>query len=623
MPRRSDRPVPPRSTLKPLHRWFRVLCPLLGWLACVSVGAPSLAQSSSGLKVIQLPIRTDGPKNLDPARGSTQYDNQAISQFYDTLLQNKYLARPSALEPSLVRTMPKVVMNADGTQTWTFSLRDDIRFHDDPCFPGGKGRAVTAEDVFYSWKRLADPKYELENWWLIKGMIVGFDKFKEEQCKAVEEGKPFDYAAPVQGLRQLSATDFEVVLTQPIQQFSWKLSQFQLSVVPREAVDRYGEQFSRHPVGTGPFILAKESDWKPGEFLNLTRNPNYRTEYYPTEHEESDVALGLWSPELAKKKLPMVDRVEITFYVPDPAMWLDFEQGKLGFTQVPAEYFDKAFIRRNQQLRKEYRARGVTAFAIPLLDFIFRGFNMEDPVVGGYSERNKKLRQAISLAFDPDEMNESFYNGLNQTYDGPICPGLDGYPPNGTVENSYRGPDVERAKQLLAEAGYPDGKGLPEIDYYSARGGNQEEQVQAEVRMAAAIGVKLNPRLVDFSELIEAVNKKKATLFGYAWGSDYPDAENTLAMFYTPNFAPGSNAFNYSRPEYDKLYERARTMPPGPERTGLYEQMRDMLIEDVPFYGAMARTRFYLINPWLKNFKPTEDFNNWCKYLDVDDSKRK
>lgn len=598
----------------------RVLTASVAIMAPAMLATPTFAQSA-GQKVVQIPIRTDGPKSLDPAKGSTQYDNQGCAQIYDTLLQYKYLKRPLELEPGLVAKMPEVVSNPDGTQTWTFTLRDDVFFHDADCFPGGKGRKMVTDDVFYSWKRLADPAYELENWWILKDLIVGFDEFKEQQGEAVKNGGKFDYAAPVEGLKKISDTQFQVVLREPIQQFQWKIAQFQTSIVPREAVEAYGEQFSRRPVGTGPFILASQDDWKPGVKLVLTRNPNYRVELYPSEHMPEDKQFGFH--EAAGKKLPLADRIEVTFYVPDPPMWLDFEQGKLGYVQVPAEYFDKAFVRRTKQLRDDYKARGITAHAIPLLDFIFRGFNMEDELLGGYSEEKKKLRQAISLAIDLDEMNESFYNGLNAVYDGPIPVGLDGHPEGGDAPVSYRGPDIQRAKELLAEAGYPDGKGLPDIVYYTSRGANNPEQVQAETRMLKEIGVKLNPRLVDFSELIEAVNKRKAPMFGFAWGSDYPDAENNLALFYGPNQAPGANHFNYDRPEFNKMYERSRTMPPGPERTKLYEEMRDMVIEDVPYIGSMGRIRFYVVNPWLKNFKPVEDFNNWFKYLDVDDSKRK
>ncbi len=581
--------------------------------------------STAGLRVLTLPIRTDGPKSLDPAQGSTQYDNQACSQIFDCLVQYKYLVRPLELEPAIVTAMPTITDNADGTQTWAFELRDDVYFQDDPCFPGGKGRRVVSGDVFYSWKRLADPEYQLENWWIIEGLIVGFDDYKNAQRERVENRQKFDYDAPVPGLRIIDDRRFEVVLTQPVQQFRWKLAQFQMCVVPREAVEKYGKDFAKHPVGTGPFMV-KEGDWQQGQFIRFRRNPNYREEYYPGELSadpalaEKDRALGL--DRAAGRRLPLVDVIESPFYVPDPPMWLDFESGKLGFVQIPAEYFDKVVNRRTLKLRTSYAARGIRLHPEPLLDFIFRGFNMEDPVVGGYSEKQKKLRQAISLAFDQDEMNESFYNGTNILYDGPIPPGLDGHPPKHFTDHDYRGPNLAKARRLLAEAGYPNGEGLPEIVYYSSRGANQEEQMQAEVLFCKQIGVRLNPRLVDFSELIEAINNKKAQFFGFAWGSDYPDGENNLAMFYSKNKAPGSNSFNYDRPEYDRLYERCRTLPPGPERTKLYEQMRDMIIEDVPYIGSMARTRFYLINPWLKNFKPSEDFQNWYKYLDLDEAAR-
>ena len=395
--------------------------------------------------------------------------------------------------------------------------------------------------------------------------------------------------------------------------------------MPREAVEHYGNEFTTNPVGTGPFMV-KPGDWRPGEYCYFTRNPNYRDVRYSAEGATPrDKELGLDKPE--GKRLPIVDRVEVTFYVKDEPMWLDFMAGKIGFTQVPAEYFDLAFVLRTRKLRDDWKARGIVDHALPLLDFIFRGFNMEDPVVGGYTDQRKHLRQALCLAIDLQEMNTKFYNGINICYDGPIPPRLDGFPKGGTGPVSYRGPDIELAKELLAKAGYPGGKdknGNPLVlDYYTSLGGNTPQQAEAEKRMLEQIGVKLNVKLVNFSELIEAINKKKAQMFGFAWGSDYPDAENNLALFYSKNKAPGSNHYNYDRPEYDKMYEQIRTMSPGPERTKMYEKMRDMIVEDSPYIGSQARTRFYLVNPWLKNLKPSEDFYNWFKYLDVDDAKRK
>jgi ABC-type transport system substrate-binding protein len=315
-----------------------------------------------------------------------------------------------------------------------------------------------------------------------------------------------------------------------------------------------------------------------------------------------------------------VDRVEITMFVQDQPKWLQFRSGQIDWLQVPAENFTQAFNKRTHELKPDFRREGIQAHNLPLLDLTFHGFNMEDPLLGGYSEEQKALRQAICLAVDLDERNSVFYNDINVIYDGPIPPRLDGFPEDGRAPVSYRGPNLEKSRELLAKAGYPDGKGLPPLELYTARGGNNQEQVEMLERQLERVGIQLNVRLVDFSTLIEAVNNKKAPFFGFAWGSDYPDAENNLALFYTPNMSPGANHFNYSRKEYDALYEKIRVMPPSPERTELYVKMRDMIIEDAPFVGSMARTRFYLSNPRLKNFKPEEIFYNWVKYLDVDDS---
>ncbi len=611
----------------------------------VTLCCGSCARVEEEGKVLRLPLRSDDPKSLDPVQGSTQYDNKATCQIYETLVQYKYLVRPLALEPLLLSEMPTV---SEDRLTYHFKLKKGVYFHDDPCFPDGKGRELVTDDVFYSWKRMADKGNSPKSWWLFENTIQGFDNFRDEQNSAVDAKKKaiaastsaddgqttwrlfevfakksgddgieevaFDYDVPIEGFQKINDYEFHVILKEPVPRFMWVLAMFQTAIVPREAVETYGKRFGRHPVGTGPFTLA-EDDWLPGQRMVYYKNPNYHASYYPSEHMPDDVAEG-WTKD-AGKRLPLVDRLEFHFFVQDQPMWLSFRTGKLDYTEVPDEYFDEAFIKRTRQLRPKYTREGITAQRVKLLDFIFRGFNMEDELLGGYDEKSKKLRQAISLAVDLDEFNEVFYSGINSVYDGPIPPGLDGHPTDGRAKESYRGPNLERARKLLAEAGYPDGKGLPPIEFYTSTGRNNAEQTELLKRQLSKINVNLKPNLVEFSTLIEKVNNKKAPLFGFAWGSDYPDAENNLALFYSPNVSPGSNHYNYNRPEYDRLYEQARTMPPSPERTKLYVQMRDMLIEDTPYVGSMGRTRSYLINPWLKNLKVSETFSNWPKYLDV------
>lgn len=595
----------------------RATAGLLCLLACVGALASAPAEAGSrqsGRKVLALPIRTDGPKSLDPVEGSTTYDNMACAQMYETLLTYNY-ADPTELEPLLLAEMPE---SADGGKTWRFRLKPGVTFHDNRCFPGGQGRAVTTDDVFYSLKRIFDKANGLENTWLLANTIVGLDAYAAE-----ENAKPsgaFDYDREVPGLRKISDSEFEIELTKPVYRFLYVLAMFQTAVVPREAVEYYGEDFSRNPVGTGPFIL---DTWVPKQSLTLNRNPEYHEVLYPARDKWSREDMRNRLHRAAGQRAPFVDRLEFTMFVEDQPMWLEFDLGKLGLAQVPDPYFDDAFDLRTKTLKPEFAARGVRAHSEPLLDFIFRAFNMADPDWGGYTEQKRKIRQAISLAIDLNEFNETFYSGIPTIYDGPIPPTLDGHPEGGRAPVSYRGPDLTRAKRLLAEAGHPDGRGLPPLKFYTSIGSQNQQMSEMLKGQLGRIGIRVEVNLVDFSQLIEFVNSKKAPFFGFAWGSDYPDAENNLALFYGPNESPGSNHFNYKRPEYDALYEQILTMEPGEERTAVYERMRDMVIEDVPFIGSQARTRFYLIAPWLENARPTERYYGWFKFLDVDPTKMK
>ena len=585
-------------------------------LACfASLASPSTAAPQKE-RTLHLPMRSAGPGSLDPATGSTVYDNRAASLMYETLVQYKYLVRPLELEPLLLEAMPERI-EKDGQVRLRFQLKKGVRFADDPCFDGGKGRELVTDDVFYSWKRLAAKEYAFESWWILKDSILGFDEWKEAQAKRFDAGQGTDYDAPVEGMVKIDDHNFEIILARPVYAFIWKLAQFQLSIVAREAVERYGPEFARHPVGTGPFLLE---EWIEKKSMTVVRNPNFHGETYPTEYMPEDEALGLHLA--AGKPLPFVDRVEITMFVQENPMWLEFKSGKLDYTQVPAENYLEAFHKRSRKLKKEFTEQGMVSHAVPLLDFIFRGFNMEDELVGGYTEEKRALRQAIHWAIDLDEFNDVFYNGTNIVYDGVIPPGLDGYPEDGRGKVSFIGPDLDRAKELLAKAGYPGGEGLPPIDYYVSASGNIPEQAELFKRQLAKIGIELNVRILTFPQLIDAVNTKKAPLFGFAWSSDYPDGENNLALLYGPNEAPGSNHFNYKNEAFDELYRKIQVMAPSPERTALYIQMQEMAMRDTPYIGSMARTRFYVIHPWLRNYKPTEDFYNWVKYMDLDESKR-
>ena len=557
-------------------------------------------------KVLRIPVRTDGPRSLDPVRGSTVYDNMAACQFYETLLINSYYD-PQKLEPLLLAEMP--VRSEDGL-TWSFKLKPNVAYHTDPCFKGAT-RTVKSDDVFFSLKRMADPANGGKSWWLLKDTILGFDEYKAEQ----EAAGTFNYDAPVPGFVKIDDLNFEIKLQRPVYRFMWVLSMFQTSVIPREAVEFYGDEFREHPVGTGPFVL---DEWVRKQSLTANKNPNYHAVAYPERDKWSRDDRRRRLHRAAGQMVPFLDRVEITFFGADPPMWLNFVGGKLDFVQVPAENYDEVFDRRTRELRTEWVEKEIAASRVPLLDFIFIGFNMDDELLGGFSDRATKLRRAIGYALDWDERNEVFYNGTVIVYDGMIPPQLDGHPEGHKSEAAARGPNLEKAAQLLAEAGYPNGDGLDPIRYFTDNSGNSNEQVELLKRQLARVGIRLQPQLVDFSTLIETVDKRNAPMFSFAWGSDYPDAENNMALFYSPNASPGSNHYNYANPEFDALYEKLVVMEPSEERTELIVKMRDMVLSDTPYLGSMARTRSYLIQPQLLNCRPTEMFWSWFKFLDID-----
>jgi len=558
-----------------------------------------------GKKIFHAALRSK-VGSLDPVRSSTQYAAIAQDQVYETLYSYKYLMRPYELEPLLAIALPKV---SEDNLTYTISLRKGVRFQDNQCFEAseGVGRELTAQDVVWSLKRMTDRDLTPSGWWIFQDRIVGFNDF-QARMNARKSGAPFDWDGAVEGLQAINRYTLQIRLVRPFPQLMYVLAMGYSAVVPRECAEYYGKEFGNTAVGTGPFVLKT---WVRGSRFVYERNPTYREEYYPSEAIPEFEARGLLEP--AGRRIPFVDGIVLHVFEQDQPMWLKWRVGDIDLIQVPAEYHDAIFD-AHLSLRPAFVEDGVKNVNLPLLDLIYRGFNMEDPVLGG--EKGKKIRQAMALAMDTKEFNDAFYNNTAILYDGPIAPGLEGYTPG--VISPYRGPNLEKARKLLAEAGYPGGRGLPLIRYDINKSSNSAEQAELLSRQLRAIGVELEVNLNSFPELSDKLKRKKSQFFGLAWGADYPDAENFLQMFYGPNGAPGSNNFNYSNPEFDRLYDLTRTMFPSPERTALYVKMRDLVIEDVPAFASMARIRFYVWNKRIKYVQPTEIWKSWYKYIDVE-----
>ena len=575
-------------------------------LVAFAAGCSGDSSGDGELKVIRYPVRAK-IGNLDPVRNATQYQSHPTSAIFDRLVDYRYPRAPFELMPAMLESMPGV---SDDGLVYSFSLKAGIVFQDDPCFPDGRGREVITDDVFYSLKRMADPHWGPTGYWLYDGRIEGLDEYKAEQSRlkreAAQAGRPFEfgYDVPVSGLRRIDDHHFQIVLTDPFPQFLYVLAMPYASVVPREALEMYDLGFGRHPVGSGPFRLR---EFRRGSWLTLERNPTYRDDFFPSDLNAEERAMGMG--EYAGRRLPLLDRIVFEIYEQDQPMWLKFRAGDLDIGQAPAEYWPTAFFKDGTP-RPWLAEQGIRTLNLPLLDLIYWGFNMQDPI-WGTPPQMKLVRQGISYAVDLESRNQAFYNNKNALYQGPIPPGLEGY------ESGYRRQDIERARSLLAQAGFPGGEGLPPLLYETSKGGNIKQQAEMFTRQLAKIGIEVEPNFNSFPELDDKLKKRKAAFFGLAWGADYPDAENFLQLFYGPNASPGSNNFNFAHPRFDSLFAAAKALQPSPERTEIYSELRDIVIDEMPMIGSMARTRFYLWHERVKNFKPEEVYSTWWRYLDV------
>lgn len=545
-------------------------------------------------------------KGLDPILSDDLYSGYETSYAYEGLLQYHYLKRPYTLVPNIAEAMPEV--SKDG-KTYTFKIKKGVLFQDDPCFKdsAGKGRELVADDFIYSWKRLADPKNTSPGFWIFDGRIVGITAWHDAAAKA---GKT-DYTLPIEGLKALDRYTLQINLAQPNATFLYTLAMAFSYVVPHEAVDAYGKEFLNHAVGTGPYHLT---EYNPNSKLVWDRNPTYRKEYYPSEGEPGDKEAGFL--EDAGKTLPMSDRIVTYIFEEQQPMWLNFMSGKLDASGVPKDNYAQA-TKDGTNPSPELKAKGIRLAKAPAADLTHTSFNMADPILG----KNKYLRQALSLSFDEAQSIELFYNGRAIAAQGPIPPGLAGYDPD--LKNPYRQFNVAKAKELLAKAGFPDGKGLPPLEYLTLSDSTSRQMIDYTQKMFQQIGVQLKVSTYSWPEFQAKIKNKQGQLWGYAWAGDYPDAENFLQLFYGKNGSPGPNDSNYVNAEFDKLYDQAVVDLDLNSRVQLYKKMVAIVVEDCPWIFDAHRLTFGALQPWLKNYK-IHDFDlAKAKYYRVDPALKK
>jgi len=553
-------------------------------------------------KILNLAV-SQKVKGMDPVFANDAYSNNEIARVYEGLLEYHYLKRPYTLIPNLAEKMPTV--SKDGL-TYTFKIKKGIYFHDNEAFKDGKGRELVAQDFIYSIKRLADPKLQSTGWWVLDGKIRGLNDWRENNS-----GKPkVDYKAKVEGLKALDRHTLQFKLSKQFPQFLYALAMPFTFVVANEVVEFYGKEFLNHPVGTGPFILPK---FEQTNKIVYTKNNKFREKLFPSEGSEDFVKAGFLKD--AGKKLPLVDKIVVDIIIEDQPRWLNFQKGNIDYLSIPKDNFDAA-ITPSRTLSKDFIEKKITLDVSPSLDVTYIAFNHDHPLL-----KSIDLRRAMSLAYDVTKSNDLFYNNTALPAQSVIPPGIKGYIKS--YKNPYRGPNLELAKKLLVDAGYPGGKGLPLITYDCPNSTVSRQSGEYFRKRMSLIGITVKVVQNPWPELQKKITNRTVMTYGIAWGADYPDAENFLQLLYGPNRAPGANGSGYDNKEFNSLFRVAAVMQDTPQRTALYEKMYRIAAEEVPWMYGVHRQSFMLKHGWLNNYISSDFEAGRAQYLNVDLEKKK
>ena len=544
-------------------------------------------------------------------------------------------------------------------------------------FEGVDSRELTAADYVYEIKRLAHPRVNSPIFGHMADYIAGLKEYGEtlkagvkklngglakpgsndagkSEAKGGGEGKTNGSSGTWLDLRQFDISGVKVIDTHTYSvtvagkypQFLYWMAMPFFAPVPWEADQFYAQagmaekNFSLdwYPVGTGAYMLTENN---PNARMVLTRNPHFRGEPYPSEGEPGDKADGMLAD--AGKTMPFIDRIVFVREKEQIPYWNKFLQGYYDKSGIASDNFDQAIKSGSDGesgLTAEMEARGIKLRTSLATTSYYLSFNWLDPVVGGNdpksAERNRKLRQALSIAVDFEEFISIFLNGRAIAAQGPIPPGIFGFKEgrasmNPVVydwkDNAPKRKSIDAARQLLAEAGYPGGRdaktGEPLVLYLDTtdRGPGDKARLDWYRKQFSEINVQLEVRTTDWNRFQEKIRKGNTQMFFLGWNADYPDPENFLFLLYGPNSAAkadGENKANYANPEFDRLFEQMKNMDNGPARQAVLDQIATLLHQDSPWMWGFHPKSFGLSHAWMKNGKPNQMANNGLKYQRID-----
>jgi ABC-type transport system substrate-binding protein len=559
---------------------------------------------------------------FDPATISDLYSRTITAGIFEGLLGYEYLARPVRLKPLVAEALPEI---SPDFRRFTFRLRRGVRFADDPAF-GGRPRELVAEDFVYSIKRHYDPKHNSPNVYLLENArLLGLSELRK---KTLADKAPFPYDAPVEGVKALDRYTLQFNLAEPSPRFHQNVlaDSSAFGAVAREVVAFYGDKIAAHPVGTGPFRLA---EWRRSSRVVLERNPTYREVLYDEQPPEGDAEAAAIAARLKGRRLPLVDRVEISIIEESQPRWLAFLDGQHDVLErVPPEFANVAIP--NNQLAPNLVRRGIAMSRAPLVDVALATlFNLDHPLVGGNTPEKVALRRAIALAYDAGEEIRLVRRGQAVPAQTPIAPLTFGYDPSLKTEMSDH--DPERAKALLDLFGYVDRDGdgwreLPDGAPLVLEYATQPDQISRQLaelwqKNMKAVGLRIRFNVAKWPENLKASRAGRLMMWGVAWSAGAPDGDTFLALGYGPNRGQANHA-RFDLPAFNDLYLRQNRLPDGPERQRLMREAALLMVAYVPYKLSCHRIATDLMHPWVVGYRRNPFVREFYQYVDVDPARQ-
>lgn len=591
-----------------------------GWPVPAAAQSDAPGAAPAGEKVLRYAFNI-AETGFDPAQLSDLYSRIVTAHIFDAPLTYDHLARPFKLKPQVLEAMPEV---SDDFRTYTFRLRRGVYFQDDPAFKGRR-RELVAEDFVYSLKRIYDPKLKSPSQSTLEDEgIVGLSELREE---ALKTGR-FDYDRRVEGLRALDSHTLRVTLreSRPRHLYTWAAPDI-YGAVAREVVEHYGDRIMEHPVGTGPFRLAQ---WRRSSLIVLVRNPTYRDAVWHAEPNADDAAGQAMAKRLSGRKLPLIDRVEVSIIEAAQPRWLAFLNGEQDFLErLPNEFIDQAAP--GGRVAPSLAKRGIQVLRTLASDITLTVFNMEHPLIGGYAPEKVALRRAICLGTDVEREIRLARRGQAIPASALPPPNTEGYRADLRTEQGVY--DAARAKALLDVYGYRDTNGdgwreNPDGSPLLLVKNTQSDQASRQLdelwkKNMDALGLRSTIKVAQWPENLKAARGGTFMMWGVGSSASQPDGQGALERVYGPSSGKG-NLARIKVKAIDDLYDKLKFEPSGPSRQKLFDQAAELVAAWAPYKLGVHRFHTDLAYPWLDGYRRPPFWNDWWHMVDIDaDAKRK